>query len=69
MGAFKALREFYDLEDGGHFYRAGDDYPRPGFAPGEKRLHALSTADNRQGCPLIAPKKSGRKKANADDAG
>lgn len=70
MSAWKVLRDFIDLEDTQREYRAGDDYPRPGYKPSAQRLDALSTDRNRQHQPVIAPATASRtrKKAQAHDA-
>jgi len=46
------IKDFTDLQDGGHVYRAGDKYPRAG--KGKKaRIDELSGAENKRGEPLI----------------
>jgi hypothetical protein len=44
---------FTDRLDGNHEYKAGDTYPREGYAPTKKRLQALceggKTAENHTG--------------------
>lgn len=51
--AYEVIRDFTDLQDGGHIYRAGDKYPRSGKAK-KARIDELSSADNKRGEPLIA---------------
>lgn len=47
------IKDFTDLQDGGHIYRAGDKYPRSG--KGKKaRIDELSGVENKRGEPLIA---------------
>lgn len=51
--AYEVIRDFTDLQDGNHIYRAGDKYPRAG--KGKKaRIDELSGAENKRGEPLIA---------------
>lgn len=45
--------DFADLRDDNHLYRAGDNYPRPGFEVPPERLAELAGSDNRVGRPLI----------------
>lgn len=49
------IESFYDLRDGGHEYRAGDTYPRPGYSPTVDRWNELTGYSNRRGVPLVAP--------------
>ena len=51
--SYIVLTRFADLRDGNHIYEAGDDYPRPGYVPSERRIAELAGKDNRMGCPLI----------------
>jgi len=71
MRIYRVICAFYDLEDGGRAYRAGDDYPRPGLEPTAARIAQLSGAENRLGRPLIEAGKPrearGRKKGGAGD--
>ena len=70
------LKNFTDLEDGGHKYRMGEEYPRKGYAPSEDRVKALLSGDNKACLKLIQevkapkseepkeePKKPAKKKA------
>lgn len=50
--AHKVIRDFTDLQDGNHVYRAGDKYPRSGRAK-KDRLEELSGPENKIGEPLI----------------
>ena len=51
--SYIVLTRFADLRDGNHIYEAGDDYPRPGYVPSERRIAELAGKDNRMGYPLI----------------
>lgn len=51
--AYKVLKDFADLQDNNHIYRAGDCYPRPDFKVSEDRVKELLTASNRLETPLI----------------
>ena len=50
---YLVLKNFTDLQDQGHFYRAGDIFPRDGLKVNRKRLSELSSTKNRQKIPLI----------------
>ena len=51
---YKVIREFADLSDDGHVYRAGDVFPRLGAKDPERdRIAELSGSGNKIGCPLI----------------
>jgi len=52
--AYIVLQYFEDLQDGCRAYRAGETYPRPGFAVSSERIAELSGPANRRGIPLIA---------------
>lgn len=47
------LKSFKDLEDGGHKYLMGEEYPRKGYTPTEERIKALSSEDNKACMKLI----------------
>lgn len=49
---YKVIKDFKDLQDKGHVYRAGDKYPRKGKAKSE-RVEELSSSKNKQKTPLI----------------
>lgn len=51
--AYTVLTYFEDLQDGGRAYRAGETYPRPGYAVSSDRIAELSCPANRRGIPLI----------------
>lgn len=62
-------KSFIDLQDGGHIYELGDEYPRKGYKPTEERIVELAGTNNKQGVELIkevmSPKKRpGGKKAS-----
>lgn len=50
---YRVLRDFADLQDREHIYRAGDTFPRSGLSPDEGRIAELSSPRNRLGVPLI----------------
>ena len=50
---YKALVRFADLQDGGHIYEAGSEFPRLGFVVSQERIEELAGSDNRMGYPLI----------------
>lgn len=55
------LKNFTDLEDNGHKYTMGEEYPRKGYEPTEERVKALTSGNNKAGIKLLkevkAPKK------------
>lgn len=56
------LKNFTDLEDNGHKYTMGEEYPRKGYEPTEERVKALTSGNNKAGIKLLkevkAPKKA-----------
>ena len=50
---YKVIKFFRDNEDIGYVYKVGDEYPRNGYNPSEKRIKSLATANNRQRTALI----------------
>ena len=50
---YTVLSEFADFKDGNHIYRVGDEYPRKGYSPTDKRVDELSTGKNLLHKPLI----------------
>lgn len=44
---------FNDLQDGEKRYEVGDEYPRNGLKPTQKRIKELATESNRRGLVLI----------------
>lgn len=55
---YVVIKDFTDLQDDNHIYRAGDKYPRKGRAKKE-RIEELSGKDNALGESLIAEDKEG----------
>lgn len=53
MAVYKVIKEFMDLKDGNHIYKAGDIYPRDGSEPTEERIAELASGKNRQKQSLI----------------
>ena len=51
--SYKVIHYFTDLQDFNHPYKVGDEFPRLGLNVTETRLKELSTANNKQGKPLI----------------
>lgn len=45
MAKYRVVKDFKDLQDDGHIYKAGDKFPRSGRAKKE-RIEELSTKDN-----------------------
>lgn len=43
---YKVVKDFKDLKDNGHVYRAGDSFPRPSVNVDAKRIAELSTTKN-----------------------
>ena len=50
---YKVVIDFTDLQDDNHVYLAGDDYPRKGAEPSQKRIKELSSDNNKRGVALI----------------
>lgn len=48
------LKDFADLQDNKHLYRAGDSFPRTGADVGEERVAELASKRNKCGEALIA---------------
>jgi hypothetical protein len=61
---YTVLVEFFDLQDNGYRYNAGDSYPREGLEPTANRIDELASDKNKRGLPLIkkAVEKSKRNK-------
>lgn len=47
------LKNFTDLEDNGHKYTMGEEYPRKGYEPTEERVKALTSGNNKACLKLI----------------
>ena len=58
MKMYVVIKDFTDLQDENHIYRAGDKYPRRG-KPKKERVEELMTDKNRRGEPLIAKVEEG----------
>ena len=50
---YKVLTYFEDLQDNGHPYHPGDEFPRKGLRVSMDRLLELSGENNRRGTKLI----------------
>lgn len=50
---YKVVAYFNDLQDGGHEYNPGDEFPRDGINVSDDRLNELSGTSNRLGMTLI----------------
>lgn len=50
---YKVIKDFIDLQDANHEYRAGEVFPRSGLKVSAERLKELSTDRNRRNQPLI----------------
>jgi len=50
---FKVVKDFVDLHDDNHLYRAGDKFPRDGVDVSEARTTELASGKNRCGVVLI----------------
>jgi hypothetical protein len=61
---YTVLVEFFDLQDNGYRYNAGDSYPREGLEPTANRIDELASDRNKRGLTLIkkAVEKSKRNK-------
>lgn len=66
------LKNFTDLEDNGHKYTMGEEYPRKGYEPTEERVKALTSGNNKAGIKLLkevkAPKKAEPKEVEPKEA-
>ena len=51
--AYRVIKAFTDGQDNMHIYKIGDEYPRKGAKPTEKRINGLLGTNNKQGVPLI----------------
>lgn len=67
---YKVVKDFKDLKDNGHVYRAGDSFPRPYVNVDEGRIKELSTAANvRKEVLIKSVGKRKKKNAGADTEG
>ena len=64
----RVVTAFADLQDNGHIYNVGDEYPRAGVTVSEERLEELASNRNRRGVALIADEeaKEGPSEATGD---
>lgn len=67
------VRDFTDLEDNRHIYRAGDKFPRAGVSVSEERVASLASKNNARGEALICgdgseKPQNGRKGASKGEA-
>lgn len=49
---YVVIKDFKDLQDDNHIYRAGDKYPHKGRGKKE-RIEELAGSENKRGEPLI----------------
>lgn len=50
---YRVIKHFVDLQDNGHKYRVGDEFPREGLKVSEERIEELASDKNRRKIPLI----------------
>lgn len=62
---YKVVKHFLDLQDKDHSYEVGDTYPREGLNVLQSRINELSSADNKQGVPLIKEVEEPKRKKSA----
>lgn len=64
----RVIIAFADLQDDGHIYNVGDEYPRAGVTVSKERLEELASNRNRRGVALIADEeaKEGPSEASGD---
>lgn len=64
----RVVTAFADLQDNGHIYNVGDEYPRAGVTVSKERLEELASNRNRRGVALIADEeaKEGPSEASGD---
>ena len=60
---YVVICDFCDLQDERYFYRAGDEFPRPGKKVSKERIEELLSTGNKSRKKLIAPMQ--RRKKNA----
>lgn len=53
MVRYRAIVNFYDLQDNNHLYRKGKEYPRDGLQVSEDRIKELLGGNNKQKRPVI----------------
>lgn len=50
---YRVVKNFYDLKDGNHYYRIGDEFPVKGSKASDARLAELAGNKNKLGMPVI----------------
>lgn len=50
---YKVIKFFTDLQDNNYAYNVGDKFPHNGIKVSDARFAELSSANNKQGVPLI----------------
>ena len=65
---YKVVVRFKDLQDNGHLYNVGDNFPRSGKEVTPSRIRELSTNKNKRGVVLIVEEisKEGLSEAKED---
>lgn len=53
MKRYRAIMNFNDLQDHNKLYKAGEEYPRDGFAVSEERIQELLGGNNKLRRPVI----------------
>lgn len=68
---YKVIKDFIDLQDNNHSYKAGDVFPREEAVVMASRYEELATDKNRRREPLIKeidePKKTRSKKTEVEE--
>lgn len=49
----RVVKDFYDLQDGAHPYKVGQEFPRKGKTVSDARIEELASDKNRRRTPLI----------------
>lgn len=65
---YKVKVSFTDMQDNGHMYHVGDEFPRKGYEPEKRRIDELSGSSNRRGEPLIEAVKNQLGENTDDDS-
>lgn len=55
MAKYRVVKAFKDLQDDGHRYEVGDEYPRKGKKTTKKRVAELSSTENKRHAVMITP--------------
>ena len=67
---YTVVKDFTDLKDNNHVYRAGDKFPRKGARVSDERVAELASSDNKRGEVLIKAvegARSGKIAAESDE--